>query len=227
MKKTTYFSSVGLLIATILISTVNIQAQDEESGPPISIGADLMSRYVWRGLDYGASPSIQPCIELGIGGFGFGAWGAYTTNLPGVQEMDLYLSYTFKDVVTVGVTDYFFPDELLGYDYFDYDTHVFEAFASFNGLEDLPLSAMFGINLAGDDENSLYFELGYSFSIFDVFLGAGDGIYTTDTDFMIVNAGITASKAIPITERFELPVSASLITNPEAKAIHLVFGVSF
>ncbi len=225
MKRVAYLF-IPVLSFTILLSK-GLKAQEEESGGPISIGADLMSRYVWRGLDYGGSPSIQPYIELGIEGFAFGAWGAYTTNLPGVQEMDLYLSYTVRDFVTAGITDYFFPDENLGYDYFDYDTHVFEPFVSFNGLEDLPLSAMLGVNVAGDDENSIYFELGYGFSIFDVFLGGGNGIYTTDTDFGIVNVGLTATKEIQITDQYALPISASLITNPEAKAIHLVFGLSF
>ncbi len=227
MKRLNYLGAFLFTTAILLTSTVHVHSQDEDTESPISIGTDLVSRYVWRGLDYGASPSIQPYIELGIGGIAFGAWGAYTTNLPGVQEMDFYLSYTMDDFLTVGVTDYFFPDEVLGYDYFDYDTHVFEAFASFNGLEKLPLSAMFGINLAGDDENSMYFELGYAFSIFDVFLGAGNGLYTTDNDFGIVNLGITASKDIQITDNFRLPISASLITNPNARAIHLVFGVSF
>ena len=197
---------------------------------PINIGADLVSRYVWRGLDYGASPSIQPYLEAGIANFAIGAWGAYTTNLPGVQEMDLYLNYTIKDLVTVGITDYFFPDEVFGYDYYEFrkdsSNHVIEGFASFNGLEGLPLTATFGVNLYNDSNNSIYLELGYSFSVLDVFLGVGNGIYTTDTNFGVVNVGISASKEIPITDKYGLPVSASVITNPNAKQVHLVFGIS-
>jgi len=138
-----------------------------------------MSRYVWRGLDYGASPSIQPNIELGFGNFAIGAWGAYTTsftttNILGIQVMDLYASYTIADIITVAVTDYFFPQEAdYNYNYFDY----------------------------GSDT-------------------------TGDSDFGIVNLGISSSREIAITEKFSLPVSAALITNPEAKQIHLVFGVS-
>jgi hypothetical protein len=78
-----------------------------------------------------------------------------------------------------------------------------------------------------DDDNSLYVELGYSFSILDIFVGAGNGLYLTgDNAFGVVNLGISTSKEISITEKFSLPVSASLITNPEAKHIHLVFGIS-
>ncbi len=220
-----------ILVAFLLSPFSVLRAQEDEAESPISIGADMVSRYVWRGLDYGASPSIQPNIEAGFGGFAIGAWGAYTTNLPGIQEMDLYVSYTIKDVVTAGVTDYFFPNEVFGYDYYEYrkdsTNHVMEGFATFNGLENLPLTATVGVNFYNDSNNSIYFELGYGFSILDVFLGAGNGIYTTDGNFGLVNLGIKASKEIPVTEKYGLPVSVSLITNPDAGQIHLVFGISF
>jgi hypothetical protein len=230
MKRITSLLLLLFAIAMCLTTTVQVRAQDSPSESPIDIGVDLMSRYVWRGTDYGSSPSIQPSMELGLGGFALGFWGAYTTNLPGVQEMDLYASYTFSEVVTIGITDYFFPDELFGYDYYDYrkdsTSHILEGMASFNGLENLPLSLMVGYNFAGDSQNSTYLELGYSFSILEVFLGAGNGFYTTDGNFNVVNVGITVSKDIPITEKFSLPVSASFITNPEAGKVHFVFGIS-
>ena len=120
----------------------------------------------------------------------------------------------------------------LPYDDIDYgsDTtgHIFEGMVSFNGLENLPVTFMIGYNFLNDGDNSIYMELGYSFSIFDVFVGAGNGLYLWgDGDFGIVNLGISASKQVRITEQFALPLSASLITNPEAGHIHLVFGVSF
>ena len=225
------------LFAILLTCTVQVRAQEETSESPINIGGDLFSRYVWRGIDFGASPSIQPYIEAVIGNFTIGAWGSYTTNPLGAQEMDLYLNYTIKEIVTVGVIDYFFPTEISGYDYFDYANdssgHVFEAYATFNGLENLPVEALLGVTLYGapdpngDPQNSIYFELGYSFSILDVFLGVGNGAYSTDTNFGLVNLGISASKEIGFTESYGLPVSVSLISNPNAKHIHLVFGISF
>ena len=217
--------------ALSLATVSKLRAQDEESVSPISIGADLVSRYVWRGLDYGASPSIQPYIEAGFGEFAIGAWGAYSTNLPGVQELDLYVNYTIHDIVTVGITDYFFPNEIFGYDYYEYrndsSNHVIEAYSTFNGLEDLPLTVTLGVNIYNDSNNSIYFELGYSFIILDVFLGVGNGIYSTDTKLGLVNMGISASKVIPITDKYGLPITASFITNPNAKQVHLVFGISF
>ena len=232
MKRLNFFLFI-FLISFSLVNNISVSAQDKQSN--VDIGADIMSRYVWRGLDYGASPSIQPYIELAAGDFAIGAWGAYTTNSYAVQEMDLYASYTFNDIISVGLTDYFFPDEIFAYDYFEYGSdyqHVIEAMASFNCSESFPLSIMAGMNLVNDPDKSVYFELGYSLSVFDVFLGAGNGLYTIedfgdDDVFGIVNLGITTVKNIELTDNYFIPVSASLITNPQAKGIHLVFGISF
>jgi hypothetical protein len=230
MKRITTLLVFLFAMAVLLTTTIKVRAQEAEKSNPIDIGADLMSRYVWRGTDYGSSPSIQPYMELGLGGFALGFWGAYTTNLPGVQELDFYANYTFSDLVTIGITDYFFPDEIFGYDYYEYradsTSHILEGMASFNGLENLPLTFMVGYNFAGDSQNSTYLELGYSFSILNIFLGAGNGFYTSDGNFNIVNVGISVSKDIKVTEKFSIPISASFITNPEAKKVHFVFGIS-
>jgi len=41
-----------------------------------------------------------------------------------------------------------------------------------------------------------------------------------------VNIGITLSKEITISDDFSLPVCCSLITNPQAENIYMVFGFS-
>lgn len=248
-------SSLVILIAIIFnLSGINIYAQDEETKNenPFSVSCDLMSRYVWRGTDYGSSPSIQPSIEYNIGGFAIGTWGAFTTNLPGVQEVDLYATYTFKEIVSLTVTDYYFPDEInFTRNYFNYrDTatgHIFEAMISFNGTEKIPLSFFIATNFygadarrindngsTGDIQFSSYAELSYAFKNIDVFMGFN--LTTPDTDkgetgcygncFGIVNLGITANKDIKITDKFKLPLSVSLITNPQAERIFLVAGIN-
>src|SRR5690606_41614376 len=67
MKK--FFLSSILLIA--LLNQHELTAQ-------VSIGADIMSRYIWRGVDYGNSPSLQPQLSFSAGGFSIGTWGAYS-----------------------------------------------------------------------------------------------------------------------------------------------------
>ena len=232
MKRTKLYASL-VMMSLLLSAGLTATAQDDES--VLDIGADIMSRYVWRGTDFGGSPSIQPYIELGLGSLSIGAWGAYTTNKSAGQEMDLYATYSIMDMFSVTVTDYFFPDEFSGYNYFEFNAdsgslHIIEGAVSFDGTDNLPLSVMAAYNLVNDE--SFYLELGYSFPFMDVFLGAGNGFYTVedpgdDDKFGIVNLGISTSREIPITEKFSLPLSASLICNPNAKGIHLVFGISF
>jgi hypothetical protein len=212
------------------IFTCNVKSQEENTFP-VDIGADIMSRYIWRGTDYGASPNIQPFIEIGLTNFSLGFWGAYTTNSPGIQEVDLYATYTIKELVTVTCTDYFFPDEIRGYNYYemrkDTSAHIIEGMIRYNGNEKLPLTFMACINIYNDPQNSVYFETGYSLSIVDFFLGAGNGIYTTDGKFNLVNIGIGAEKKLAVTDKYFLPISVSFITNPQAGRVYLVFGVSF
>jgi len=229
--KTTFIQSNHLIALIILIGVTYTGKCQEENTFPVDIGVDIMNRYVWRGTDYGASPSIQPFIELGLTNLSFGAWGAYTTNMPGIQEVDLYAAYTIKELVTVTCTDYFFPDEIRGYNYYEFrkdsSAHIMEGMVKYNGTENLPLTFMAGINIYNDHENSVYFEAGYSVSIVDFFIGAGNGIYTTNGKFNFVNIGISATKNLSITDKYSLPLSASFITNPQAGKVYLVFGISF
>lgn len=43
----------------------------------------------------------------------------------------------------------------------------------------------------------------------------------------VINLGFTLSKEIKITDNYSLPVFGSLITNPEAENLFMVFGISF
>lgn len=165
-QKALFFS----VVLALLISSGSIFAQEDESG--WDIGADLVSRYVWRGMNLGgSSPSIQPHLEYAFGtddhSFTLGAWGAYSVSGTRTgQEADLYLSYTLKQLLTITLTDYFFPnEEASSYDYFNFNTnwdkidngevdrtgHILEAAFTLNGTEKFPLSLMLAINIWGAD----------------------------------------------------------------------------
>ena len=180
----------------------------------VTIGADVVSRYVWRGTDYGNSAAVQPSIETTIGPVALGAWGSWSIS-PGPadasgNECDLYASTTVGPV-GLTLTDYFFPayagtDSLL-----NIDIHVFELSA---GADVGPVSLLAAANVSGDDDNSTYLELTYgAFS-----LGLGNGAYSTDGEFAPVSLGISASR-----DNF----SASYIINPDQETSFLVFGVNF
>ncbi|MDZ7741117.1 MAG: TorF family putative porin [Bacteroidota bacterium] len=229
----------GLFLALAMIFCL----QGTVVGQGFNVGSDFVSRYVWRGMDFANSPSIQPTLSYtATCGFEIGYWGAYSTNAINYQETDLYLSYTIKDVIKLGVTDYFFPmgDSLsISNKYFEYGEdktgHILEGSLTFNGLENFPVYLSLNYNFYGaDKDNSFYGEIGYNGTAGDyeysVFLGAtpGKGIYLPDgsDEFSVVNVGLTASKEIRITEKFSLPVMGSLVFNPQSENIFLVFGFS-
>jgi len=253
MKKN--FLAVFMFLAVFLLQMPGslLRAQEKECKVTLDLSADIMSRYIWRGLNLGgSSPSIQPALELGAGNFTLGAWGAYSMN-PAIahQEVDLYASYTFADLVTLTATDYFLPNEdTLPNRYFNFKkdetTHLLELSAKIGGTEKVPFSLMVATNLYGADakkENgnnqfSTYFELGYDFQVSETSCSAFLGFTTTkfdpdkgETGYYgtgpgVINLGITANRDIRITDSFSLPVNASLITNPQAENIFLVFGIS-
>jgi uncharacterized protein (TIGR02001 family) len=224
MKLTKLLKSLLLtVVLTVIIgSTVavkHVQAQE------ISPGVDLYSTYVWRGVAY-SGPSVQPYVDFTAGGFTLGAWGSQgidgiggTSN--GFQEMDLYTSYSFDFGLSLGVTDYWYPGSL----YFDENSHAFELNAGFSA-GDLSLSGNYIFAGGGSVGDDVYFELGYSAGPADLFIGGGDGWHSSDTDFAIVNIGVSTSKEIEITDSFSLPVSGSVILNPDTEQLYILAGIS-
>lgn len=145
------------MIASLLLCVAtNLKAQNN-----LSISTDFQSRYIWRGQALGKNaPSIQPGVKYNWKGLSVGAWGAFSTSELNSQELDLYVSYTFlKDMFTVIVTDYAFPQDNAPFKYFDYDknttSHVFEGGLVFNGLKNMPLSAAVYMNFYGADAKNI------------------------------------------------------------------------
>jgi len=88
---------------------------------------------------------------------------------------------------------------------------------------------------------SKYLELGYAADVKGVAVNVFAGMALDNPEIAkgepegfygqraagIINLGFTLSKEIQITENYSLPVFGSLITNPEAENIFMVFGISF
>ncbi len=244
----------GICLMSFFPSSI-LPAQDNGSSN-FSMGADVVNRYVWRGLNLGgSSPHVQPYMEYAFGesGLAIGAWGSYSLGLGlAGTEADLYISYTPVDWLNVTLNDYFFPvdEPFERNDYFNYKEdetgHTFEAMLTLGGTESIPVYATFAMNIFGDDGvnelgekyNAKYLELGYNgaFSDFEysTFVGfalddpntdaGGEGWYGDSAG--LINLGVTFAKEYTIAEK-SLPVFTSLIFNPEAGNIYLVFGVSF
>lgn len=222
--KTIKATVLAIVMALAVGTTMHAQ---EEAESPFSVGADLVSNYVWRGTQYSAA-AVQPGVSFASGNFEIGAWGSWAIAGGNPAEADLYASYGFDFGLSLGLTDYHYQG---GPSYFDYTkdgSHAIELNLGY-GLGDLSLAANYifnesaGAASAGGD---MYFELGYAFSHFDVFLGAGDGWHSLSGNFNVCNVGIGTSKEIKITDSFSLPVFGQVLVNPNTEMYHIVVGIS-
>jgi hypothetical protein len=193
-----------LLAIVGFIGTMNQTFAQEENTEDsgifdASIGADLMSRYVWRGSQLSTAPVFQPSFEVSAFGVSLGAWGSYSFHgYRDGAEADIYISYSFMDdMFTATITDYFLPsDTTSSQKYFNFDEdetgHVLEGTLSFNGTENFPLSVLVATNFYGadairtnDDETdaenfnqkdgiqySTYVEASYAFKVKDIDMSA-------------------------------------------------------
>jgi hypothetical protein len=235
-----YNSAVAAFIFTFL-SAVGI------SHAQFKFGSDIYSRYIWRGVDYGNAPSFQPAISYTAGEFSIGTWAAYsigtsrtdlTTGSQSVfAEHDLWASYALStDAGTFSLlyTDYFYPSAGLKYFNFNGKTgsHVLEIGASYSGQESMPVTASLYYNFHNDADKSVYLQIAYPFTtesgtvtIFAAGTPAKSGWYLT-SEAAVINAGLTLSRSVKITESFSLPVNASYILNPHLEQSYLIFGFS-
>lgn len=214
MKKAKFFAIALFALSAITTATAQL-----------SVSADVVSSYVWRGVTQSSDPNIQPTISYTADKFIIGAWGSSDFSGAGTKEVDLFATYNITSILGVTVTDYQY--NLLSTPYFKYNEgtgHVFEGTLNYAGVSSFPLSASLNVMFAGADKKytngkqaySTYLELGYPISsYFKVFAGASftESQQYKTKGFGIVNLGIKASKTIEIGS-FSLPVYAILGVNP-------------
>jgi hypothetical protein len=227
-----------IVMIVAFVCTMGVEAQ-EEGGVDFSVGADLVSSYVWRG-SIGAGASIQPSAGLNIGGFSISAWGSVDIASMGSKEVDFTLGYSIAGV-SLSVTDYWWEGEGI-YKYFNYKNettdHLWEASAAYTlPTVSFPLTLSWNTFFAGNDKDSegkaaysSYVEASLPFSIKNVGLEAAigltpyEGYYAPNAS--VVNVSLKASKEIKISDSFSLPVFGQIVVNPRSEDIFFVFGLS-
>lgn len=209
-----------------------------------SVGADLVSNYIWRGQDLG-SAAIQPSVGVAWKGLSLTGWGSYgLVDRDDTKEFDLTLAYTTGGF-TIGITDYFCVsgEENCPTRYFLYDAHktahTFEAnigydfdvlslnwYTNFAGAD--------GVNKSGDRAYSSYVELGVPFKLggldWDFTLGAvpyATDFYEDAHKFAVTNISVSTSKDIKITPTFTVPLFGSVSANPSTQKLYFTAGISF
>lgn len=218
----------------VLSSTALAQEEIETS-----ISGDVVSSYIWRGMDAG-SVSLQPTFGVGYKGLSLTAWGSYGLTDPAdTKEFDLTLGYTIGGL-NIGVTDYWFN---VGLDpdgrYFKYDAHgtnhLFEANIGYDfGWAWLQWYTNFagndGLNRDGKRAYSSYFEACVPFRLASVDWTVTAGVvpyattYYGTSGFAVTNLSLRATKDIRVTDSFSFPVFAQLTANPRSQKAYLVFG---
>jgi hypothetical protein len=231
------FSKVFFVLA---FSVIAATALSQESKGSFSVGADIVSSYVWRGVPQDATypkgtPNIQPYASYTIGGFTIGAWGSGSFTGT-VKEFDLYATYALSSLFSVTLTDYNWNFSKSYFSYGDGTDHVYEGTLAYAGVASFPLSASLNTMFYGADKKadgdqaySTYLELGYPISSnAKVFVGASlfeSPNYGTD-GFGLTNVGIKVSKSIEITDKFSLPVYGIAGFNPNTENAFLVAGIT-
>ena len=231
-----------VLLSALLSCVLTVCAQETEKKSPFSASMELTSKYLWRGQEYGEAPTIFPTLSYATGGLSVYATGAYTFD-NSWREADLGISYTLKDF-TLGVVDYFYPTPVGQNDqYFNFKSdetgHMLEGCLTY-APSSFPLTAMlstffFGAdkNIDGDQAWSTYAELGYHYdftetNIFSVAVGASlnKSFYNNfETGFSIVNIALKYQTAIPVNAKFQLPVSAQYVINPQKEKSYISFSL--
>lgn len=225
---------------------------ESEAGPAVTldIGVDVQSRFIYRGINLGEAPQVQPRLSLYAGNFEVSLWSSHPLSPPADRNRDtpslrgpnyrevlfwvLYNIDVGVGTLTPYIQNHYNPN---AGDLFDFDgdgegAHSFQAQLSFAGDERLPIDAMVGWVFHNDPDNSIYLEGGYRFAVSGLALRTFIGGVPAKSPFngadeaAITNIGITARRTLPITETYSLPVGVSFIVNPYTENAFAVFSVS-
>ena len=155
----------AVAIAVVLI--FNIQPSIGQ----VHLGVDIANRYVWRGTDFGESPSMQPTLFYEYAGseklsFDGGVWVAYpfSPQSAEVTEHNYWLGTGYeagRSSIYLEFRDYYFPNEGVGF--FAEDAHTGEI--SLNYSFNKALNFFIARNIINDEDNSTYARIGYEFKV--------------------------------------------------------------
>lgn len=213
-------TKLGVIAITLLSAAMPFTAKAQDK-VKASVGADIVSGYIWRGQDVGGV-SLQPNASIAYKGLSLEAWGSVgieKTDADGydAKEFDLTLGYSTGGF-SVSITDYWYNT---GAGYFHYGahntTHLYEAQV---GYDFGPVAVNWYTNFAGDDGVKENGDRAYSsyISIAAPFKLGG---------FAVCDVSLGATKDIRITNSFSLPLFAKATWNPCSERAYFVVGLSF
>jgi hypothetical protein len=239
-----YWYIVAVCILASVAGNMAIATEEEGSSLPVDIVVDATyaSAYYWRGAIAGGGTSfMQPSVDVSYTAesentaFSVGANVWYSQGIEdGVDNSEIdytvYLGASLGAIdINAGVIDYVIPNS------FPFaEDHVLEANAGI-GISALPFdnSITVYLNLAGDDDSSIYLapSLGTTYKNLGIGLTAGlvlgeSELYGTDGAALV---DITPSISYSIPGDAETAVSFNIGYNPNSdlKMAYVTIGTSF
>lgn len=237
--KTTNHKTLGEVALVALLGTfvsTTTMAQDKLE---VSLGADVVSKYVWRGFDQGSGASIQPSLGLAYKGVSLSAWGSTSITSLEPKEFDITLGYNIGGF-GISITDYWWAGESGKYGHYK-NSHYFEGALSYHFGEKVPLTVSAAMMFAGADKNpegdqnfSTYFNASYDIACpEDITLTPSIGVstksylYTGEKISGITDISLKAAKEIKVTDSFSIPIFVQATVAPAMDKTYLVFGMAF
>ena len=223
-----------------ICSLSSVKAQDKVEA---SLGADLVSRYVWRGMVQLSGASIQPTLGFSYKGLSLSAWGSASIQDFNVKEFDVTLGYKIAGF-GISLTDYFFNNVVLEPDDISYGegtrygewkaNHLLEGALSYS-FKKIPLTLSAATMLAGnmdkvngDQHFSTYVNASYSFKVGDIALAPAIGASAFDSEYYGTKAFDVMDVSIKATKEIKgFPFYVQAIVSPAKDRTYLVAGMTF
>ena len=215
MKKNNVLSIACALL--LGMSSVAPLCAQESGNWSMTVGADAVSSYLWRGMELGG-PSIQPTgtfdYEKGDWTVCLGFWGTKTLFGDPYSELDLFVEASWKNL-TLSLTDY-------GYDkYFGpwRDWHDLDFGLSYTLSEEVPVTFSW-YSVLNQPSLPSYFEVAYDFSVSVVDFSVAAGVlpfasdYYGSAGFSVCNLNLSAGHEFEFEHGGSMPVSAQVMYNP-------------
>ncbi|MCQ2608344.1 MAG: hypothetical protein MJ197_06630 [Bacteroidales bacterium] len=227
-------------LGCVCFGTAMAQESSSESKFTTSVGGDIVSSYIWRGQNLGGV-SLQPSISMEYAGLSLSGWGSVGIDGNDTKEFDLTLGYGIGGF-SVSITDYWFafPGAINQYFHYgkDVTAHVFEGQIGYDfGFLALNWYTNFAGAMGskdGKDAYSSYFSIAAPFEFGGLDWEAELGFVPWKTDFYaevdgfsLSNVSLKASKALKISDDFDLGVYTQTVWNPTSEGAYILVGFSF
>ncbi len=197
----------------------------------------VYSKHHWRGMGFGNTPSFEPSVTFSKGIFSLNLWGAQTTDNSYV-EVDVIPSLNIGKYQFI-IFDYYNPVNGGHNDFFTFkegeNRHSAEFAIVRNPSKYFPVKLM-GTSFFFGDKNaetgnpfySTYLEAAYSLDLKWVKLEPTLGIATHKSyyaeGFAVINSSFSIKKEIELAHGLTMPLSLSMIHNPDQNKSFLSFG---